>query len=318
MKPHGGRLSRSICRADDGERICRDASADTGNRHLGRAPREKIFQPFYSTKLSRGRHRSRPFDHLRASSTGTVARSERDQHSRATERSFVVELPLAWAQAFFRPGLFRISRVKTAMMNVLIVDDEEVLQDVLTSAATQAKAMTTFSARSNGEEDALTTAPTTKRSISSCSTSCFPACRGQEVLQARSVRRASRAGRGGDHRLLVDRGGDRPRCATGAFHYIPKPFKNEEVLLTVRKGLDQRRAVKQENRVAQERSSSTAVRIRSTSSANRSRCRQVFELIRRAAPSKSNILVLGRAAVRARSWSPRRSTSTPVGPTVLS
>ncbi len=27
----------------------------------------------------------------------------------------------------------------------------------------------------------------------------------------------------------------------GAFHYIPKPFKNEEVLLTVRKGLEQRR-----------------------------------------------------------------------------
>ena len=33
----------------------------------------------------------------------------------------------------------------------------------------------------------------------------------------------------------------------GAFHYIPKPFKNEEVLLTVRKGLEQRR-LRSENR----------------------------------------------------------------------
>ena len=37
----------------------------------------------------------------------------------------------------------------------------------------------------------------------------------------------------------------------GAFHYIPKPFKNEEVLLTVRKALEQRQLAT-ENRTLRE------------------------------------------------------------------
>src|SRR5260370_42466781 len=37
----------------------------------------------------------------------------------------------------------------------------------------------------------------------------------------------------------------------GAFHYIPKPFKNEEVLLTIRKGLEQR-PLTEENRELRE------------------------------------------------------------------
>src|SRR3989441_12793040 len=34
----------------------------------------------------------------------------------------------------------------------------------------------------------------------------------------------------------------------GAFHYIPKPFKNEEVILTVNKALEQRRLSKENKR----------------------------------------------------------------------
>src|SRR5260370_41070951 len=34
----------------------------------------------------------------------------------------------------------------------------------------------------------------------------------------------------------------------GAFHYIPKPFKNEEVVLTVNKALEQRRLSKEKER----------------------------------------------------------------------
>src|SRR3989442_14197898 len=34
----------------------------------------------------------------------------------------------------------------------------------------------------------------------------------------------------------------------GAFHYIPKPFKNEEVILTVNKALEQRRMWKEDER----------------------------------------------------------------------
>jgi two-component system response regulator PilR (NtrC family) len=76
----------------------------------------------------------------------------------------------------------------------------------------------------------------------------------------------------------------------GAFHYIPKPFKNEEVLLTIRKGLDQRRLTS-ENRQLKEQ---LEKRYGLDNIIGKSHAmQQVFELIRLAAPSKSNILVLG-------------------------
>src|SRR5690606_38068588 len=76
----------------------------------------------------------------------------------------------------------------------------------------------------------------------------------------------------------------------GAFHYIPKPFKNEEVLLTVRKGLEQRRLT-QENRELREQ---LGRRFGLDNIIGKSQpMQQVFDLIRLAAPSKSNILILG-------------------------
>src|SRR5271154_1965013 len=38
----------------------------------------------------------------------------------------------------------------------------------------------------------------------------------------------------------------------GAFHYIPKPFKNEEVVLTVNKALEQRRLSRENERLKNE------------------------------------------------------------------
>src|SRR5213083_1181547 len=38
----------------------------------------------------------------------------------------------------------------------------------------------------------------------------------------------------------------------GAFHYIPKPFKNEEVVLTVNKALEQRRLSRENERLKEE------------------------------------------------------------------
>src|SRR6266446_1243035 len=38
----------------------------------------------------------------------------------------------------------------------------------------------------------------------------------------------------------------------GAFHYIPKPFKNEEVILTVNKALEQRRLSRENERLKEE------------------------------------------------------------------
>jgi two-component system NtrC family response regulator len=73
----------------------------------------------------------------------------------------------------------------------------------------------------------------------------------------------------------------------GAFHYVPKPFKNEEVLHLVRRAAEQR-ALLVEN--LQLRSQIEGMgEIVGTSR----RIEEVFELIRRAAPARSNILLVG-------------------------
>jgi two-component system response regulator PilR (NtrC family) len=76
----------------------------------------------------------------------------------------------------------------------------------------------------------------------------------------------------------------------GAFHYIPKPFKNEEVVLTVNKALEQRTLTRENERLKAELSEkySYANIIGKSES-----MRKVFELIRLAAPSRSNILITG-------------------------
>ncbi|MGE5236570.1 MAG: sigma-54-dependent transcriptional regulator [Acidobacteriota bacterium] len=73
----------------------------------------------------------------------------------------------------------------------------------------------------------------------------------------------------------------------GAFHYIPKPFKNQEVVLTVRKGLEQRR-LRTENRDLRQRLEGLENLIWRSAVMG-----QVVELVRRAAPSRSNILLTG-------------------------
>ena len=76
----------------------------------------------------------------------------------------------------------------------------------------------------------------------------------------------------------------------GAFHYLPKPFKNEEVRMTLRKGLE-RRHLTTENRRLRQRLDH---RFGFDSIIGKSKpIQEVFELIRLAAPSKSNMLILG-------------------------
>src|SRR5204862_3727344 len=78
---------------------------------------------------------------------------------------------------------------------------------------------------------------------------------------------------------------------TGAFDYITKPFKNDEVLVVVRNAMEQRRLV-HENRSLrqniQERYHKFANIIGKSP-----QMRQVFDLIIQAAPSRSTILVQG-------------------------
>jgi len=76
----------------------------------------------------------------------------------------------------------------------------------------------------------------------------------------------------------------------GAFHYIPKPFKNEEVVLTVNKALEQRRLSSENERLKSELSQRYAY---ANIIGKSEPMRKVFELIRLAAPSRSNILIAG-------------------------
>ena len=76
----------------------------------------------------------------------------------------------------------------------------------------------------------------------------------------------------------------------GAFHYIPKPFKNEEVVLTVNKALEQRRLSKENERLKAELSEKYSY---SNIIGKSETMRKVFDLVRLAAPSRSNILIAG-------------------------
>src|SRR3984893_10125978 len=77
----------------------------------------------------------------------------------------------------------------------------------------------------------------------------------------------------------------------GAFDYITKPFKNDEVLVVVRNAMERRRLVSENRNLRQN------IQERYHKSANTSgkspRMRQVFDRITRAAPSRSTILIQG-------------------------
>ncbi|MDY7093767.1 MAG: sigma-54 dependent transcriptional regulator [Acidobacteriota bacterium] len=169
-------------------------------------------------------------------------------------------------------------------MNILIIDDEEVLQDVLTSLIRK-EGHTTFSARTGEEGIDLLRKEEVDLVLLDL---MLPGMSGIEVLQQI---------RSQDPDMVVvvitaysSIEGAIEAMRQGAFHYIPKPFKNQEVLLTIRKGLEQRRLT-EENRALKEQLRN---RFGFDQIIGKSKpMQQVFELIRLAAPSKSNILILG-------------------------
>ena len=73
----------------------------------------------------------------------------------------------------------------------------------------------------------------------------------------------------------------------GAFHYVPKPFKNEEVIHLVRRAAERRRLLVENLQLRSRLDGMGEIVGRSR------RIEEVFELIRRAAPARSNILVIG-------------------------
>jgi two-component system response regulator PilR (NtrC family) len=169
-------------------------------------------------------------------------------------------------------------------MSILIVDDEEVLQDVL-SALVREEGHEAVVARTG--EEALTLLEREEVDLVLLDL-MLPGLSGMEVL---------RQAREHDPDLVVvvitafsSIEGAIDAMKQGAFHYIPKPFKNEEVRLTIRKGLE-RRQLKAENRALKEQLHGRFGFDRIIGKSKP--IQQVFDLIRLAAPSKSNILILG-------------------------
>ena len=169
-------------------------------------------------------------------------------------------------------------------MNILIVDDEEVLQDVLVSLV-----------REEGHEPLV--ARTGEEALTILSQEdvhlifldlMLPGMSGMEVLTQIIARDPDQVV------VLITAfssiEGAIDAMKLGAFHYIPKPFKNAEVSLIIQKGLE-RRQLEEENRSLKEQLHGRFgfERIIGKSKV----IQQVFDLIRLAAPSRSNILVLG-------------------------
>ncbi len=169
-------------------------------------------------------------------------------------------------------------------MNILIIDDEEVLQDILT-VLIRKEGHTPITAATGEEGLAVLEREEIDLILLDL---MLPGMHGMEVL--REARR-----RDPDVVVVMITAFSSIENAIeamreGAFHYIPKPFKNEEVMLTVRKGLDQRRLTA-ENRALREQ---LRQRFGFDNILGKSKpMQQVYELIQLASPAKSNILVLG-------------------------
>ena len=169
-------------------------------------------------------------------------------------------------------------------MRILIVDDEDVLQDVLTSLL-RAEGYETVSARSG--EQALSLLRQGDFDLVLLDL-MLPGMSGQEVLK--QIRQED----SGQVVVMITAyssvEGAIAAMREGAFHYIPKPFKNEEVLLTVRQGLEQRQ-LRKENRSLRDQ---LQARFSFDNIIGKSKPMvKVFDLITLAAPAKSNILILG-------------------------
>ncbi len=169
-------------------------------------------------------------------------------------------------------------------MKILIIDDEEVLQDVLSTLLSR-EGFNTLSARTGREGVRLTTTEDVDLVLLDL---MLPDTDGMTVLEQIRAEKP-------DQLVVVITAYSSMETAiqamrAGAFDYIAKPFKNEEVLLTIQRGLEQRRLTT-ENKVLKSQ-------IRRETGlegiiGNSQPMTVVYDLIKRAAPANSNILVLG-------------------------
>jgi DNA-binding NtrC family response regulator len=169
-------------------------------------------------------------------------------------------------------------------LRLLVVDDEEVIRDVLQALLEREGYDVTTAADA---QDALTSFDAEPFDVVLLDL-MLPDRPGLEVL--REIRR-----RDPDAVVVIVTAyssieGAIQAMREGAFHYIPKPFQNQEVLLTVQKGAEARRLTEENRRLKNELSRRYGLgRIVGKSNA----MRKVFDLVRLAGPSRSTILVEG-------------------------
>jgi two-component system response regulator PilR (NtrC family) len=170
-------------------------------------------------------------------------------------------------------------------MRILIVDDEEVLRDVL-DAVLRREGFDIIAA-SSGEE-ALNVLDSSEEIDLVILDVMLPGISGIDTMRAIRI--------SNPHLPVIiitafsSIDGAIDAMKQGAFHYIPKPFKNEEVVLTVNKALEQRRLSNENERLKSELSEKFSY---ANIIGKSEIMRKVFDLIRLAAPSRSNILVQG-------------------------
>jgi two-component system response regulator PilR (NtrC family) len=170
-------------------------------------------------------------------------------------------------------------------MRVLIVDDEEVLRDVL-DAVLRREGFDIVTAASG--EEALNVLDSTEEVDLVILDVMLPGISGIDTLRAIRISNPALPVIVITAFSSID--GAIEAMKQGAFHYIPKPFKNEEVVITVNKALEQRRLTRENERLKSELSEKFSyANIIGKSEA----MRKVFDLIRLAAPSRSNILIQG-------------------------
>ncbi len=169
-------------------------------------------------------------------------------------------------------------------MRILIVDDEEVLRDVL-DAVLRREGFDVVLA-STGEE-ALNLLDTDDVDLVILDV-MLPGISGIDTLRAIRIANPTLPVIVITAFSSID--GAIEAMKQGAFHYIPKPFKNEEVIITVNKALEQRRLSNENERLKAELSEKYAY---SNIIGKSEVMRKVFDLIRLAAPSRSNILIFG-------------------------
>ena len=169
-------------------------------------------------------------------------------------------------------------------MKILIIDDEEVLRDVL-DAVLRREGFEVIPAASGEEGLACLDQEDIDLIILDM---MLPGMSGSEVL--RVVRQTNPEIPVVIITAYSSIDGAIVAMKQGAFHYIPKPFKNEEVVLTVNKALEQRRLSNENQRLKAELSEKYSF---SNIIGKSEPMRKIFDLIRLAAPSRSNILIAG-------------------------